>query len=104
MSAHESRPSQPEPEITALDEVRCPDCGSEDGIECIEHPQCPPEQRGRCSACGHRADPLAFHHTWNWERMSEEEREQARTARDRAESALAEYHHSATYLAEQREP
>jgi hypothetical protein len=69
-----------EPETTALSEARCPKCGSEDGIERINHPRLPPEKRGRCTACDHRAEPLAFHHSWQWKRMSADEREQARDA------------------------
>ena len=80
MSARESHP--PQPEITTLTEARCPECGSEDGIERIKHSQLPPEQRGHCTACDHRASPLAFHNSWEWKRMDEDEREQARTVRD----------------------
>ena len=85
MNKRESRPPQPEPEITALTEARCPECGGEDDIERVKHPQLPPEKRGHCTGCDHRANPLAFHHSWEWERMSENEREQAREAHERFE-------------------
>jgi len=101
MNGRESRPSEPEPEIEPLPEAWCPECGSEE-IKRIDHPRLPPDHRGRCTACDHRAHPLAFHHSWKWERMTDEEREQARRRRERDEDKMAEYQHSATYLAGQR--
>ncbi|EMA47782.1 hypothetical protein [Halococcus salifodinae] len=101
MTARESRPTEVEPEIEALPEARCPECGSEE-IERIEHPRLPPDHRGRCTECDHRTSPLAFHHCWKWVQMSDKEREQARRRRERHEDKLAEYQYSATYLAEQR--
>jgi predicted RNA-binding Zn-ribbon protein involved in translation (DUF1610 family) len=103
MNERKARTPDPEPEITSLDEARCPECGSEE-IERIEHPRLPPDHRGRCTACDHWANPLAFHHSWEWERISEDEREQARRQRERFEDKMAEYQHSTVYISEQREP
>ena len=91
-----------------MDEARCPKCGNES--ENVQYERegdiqpLPPQQSAECGACGHRGDPLTFHHRWKWERMTEDEREQAREARERFENRMAEYQHSATYHAAQREP
>ena len=94
MNELEAWTPDPEPEITPVDEARCPECGSEE-IERIKHLRLPPDQRGHCTECDHRAHPLAFHHCWEWHRMSEEEREQARRQRERYENRMAEYQLSA---------
>lgn len=91
MNAREPRPS--EAEIKALPGARCPECGSEE-IERIDQPRLPPDRRGRCTACDHRAHSLAFHWCWNWERMSEKEREQARRRRERYEDKMSENNES----------
>ena len=95
---------EPEVEIESLDKVRCPECDTEDGIKQITHPQCPPAHSGRCTNCGHQGDPLAFHACWERERMTDEEREQARAAYERQASRMAEHQFSAAYISAQREP
>ncbi|GAA0460146.1 hypothetical protein MUK72_17945 (plasmid) [Halococcus dombrowskii] len=91
-----------DPEITPVDEARCPECGNEE-IERVEHPRLPPDHRGHCTECDHRAHPLAFHHSWKWNRMTEDEREEARRQHERYVDQVAEHQYSSAYLAAQRE-
>lgn len=92
----------------SLDEARCPDCGDEEQI--IEYERVgkiqpmPAEQSGKCKACGNRDHPLAFHHAYKWERMTEAERSEAQRQREKYEAEMAAWQESASYHAEQREP
>lgn len=95
-------------EDVPVDEARCPECGNETGnytVEARDGAQpVPPGQRGRCPECEHSDDPLAFHHEWKWERMSEDEREEARRKQAQYEDQMADYQYSAHYISMQREP
>ena len=102
-------PPAPEYRDVELDQVRCPNCGNEEGITetkaANKHTQpVPPDRRAGCPECDHNGDPLAFHHEWQWERMSEEEREEARAAQERMADEMAEHQYSAHYLHSQVEP
>jgi ribosomal protein S27AE len=91
-----------------LENVQCPECGDRAIITQTEArgdiQPVPPDRRGECGECGHRADPLAFHHEYKWQQMTEEERTQAEAARDRAADRMAECQYSAHYISSQREP
>jgi len=100
---------EPEYEVTVLDEVRCPECGTEDGITKTERANrktqpVPPSQAGQCSACDHVDNPLAFHSAWQRDRMTDEELAAVRAEREAAMDRLADYQHSAHGIAEAREP
>lgn len=102
-------PPTPEYETIVLEEVRCPECGNENGISKTQRANktaqpVPPEHSGSCPECGHCDDPLVFHNAWERERMSEEELEQMRAERERAEDQMADWQHSAHYFSLQREP
>lgn len=93
-------------ETVELDDVLCPECGTEIITKTVAKGKAqpiPPERRGSCNECGHRDHPLAFHHEFKWDEMSSTEREQAKKARDRAADRMAEYQYSAHYISSQRE-
>lgn len=94
----------PEPVEKTPEEMQCPECGIEEGIVVIEHPQIPAEQSARCPKCEHVDHPVSFHGRWEWERMDESEREEQRAMAERYEAEMAEAQHSAAYIANQREP
>jgi len=91
-----------------MDEARCPECGNEEGNTRTETngsvQPVPPEHKGGCPECDHSDHPLAFHHAYKWERMSEEERQEAREYRERMEDKMADYEHSAHGISMRREP
>jgi len=93
---------------TEMDEARCPECGNEEGntrtqAEGNVQPV-PPSHQASCGECGHSGDPLAFHHEYTWERMSEEERREAEEAQARMEDQMADYQYSAHGISMRREP
>lgn len=92
-----------------LDEARCPECGNEDGITKTERANeltqpIPPEMAGNCPECDHSDHPLAFHSAWKRERMSEEELEANRKAREKYEGKAVDYETSAHAISMRREP
>lgn len=91
-----------------LDQVQCLECGNRSDITETEaigkSKPVPRERRAACSSCGHRDDPLAFHHEFKWDEMSEEERENAKNARARAESKMVAYQYSSHGIASRRKP
>lgn len=91
-----------------MDEARCPECGNEDGNTRTETQgnvqPVPPGQSAGCPECGHRDHPLAFHHEYKWERMSEEERREAEEAAEREAARMADYEASAHAISMRREP
>lgn len=95
-------------ETYELDDVQCPECGTREKITKTEAQgkaqPIPPERRGSCNECGHSDHPLAFHHEFKWDAMSEDEREQAENARARAEGKMVDHAYSAHGIASRREP
>lgn len=93
---------------TKLDNAQCPDCGDRESVTETNATEnawpIPRAFRAHCDECGKTGDPLAFHHEFKWAEMTSEERKQAEEARARAEDRMAEYQHSAHYIASQREP
>lgn len=91
-----------------MGEGRCPECGNES--ENVQYERegdiqpMPSDYRGECGACGHRDHPIAFHHAYRWERLSDEEREATREAREREEAAQVAWHYSTAGIASRREP
>jgi uncharacterized protein with PIN domain len=92
-----------------LDEVRCPDCGNENGLTKQEaankHTQpVPPQYKMNCPECDANGPVAKWHGEYKWHRMSEEERKEARKQREKAIDKMAEYQSSAHYQSLQREP
>lgn len=91
----------------ALDHVQCPECGDRAHITKTDaHGKAQPvpaDYSGNCGECGHRDHPLAFHHEYKWEELTDEERIQAKEARSRYEARMVEYHYSAHGIASRRE-
>lgn len=93
-----------------LDESRCPECGNETG-NVHAHPvgdiqPIPDEQAARCGSedCDHHDHALAFIHAYQWERMSEDEREEQRQKAEAHAARAAEAEYSAGALFDRREP
>lgn len=111
MSKNQTPDARPEPKhetkTETLDEVRCPECGSEADIthtKVIEGQPIPPKMAGECGACGYTDHPIVFHNEFKLDRMSEAERAEVERKAEKQAARMAEHEYTAQAISSRREP
>lgn len=88
---------------------RCTECGNEEDNKIIERksksvPPVTPNKNAKCGECGHVGSAMGFNKAYNWERLSQEEREKRKQTHTKKMDMQAEAEHDAGNISRRREP